>query len=370
MAKASPKKFNNPVVAGTLPPVIIIAGEETFLREQFLAEIRTAVFGDEDPGMGYVRLDGAALMSGDGGGVAAILDEVRTASMFAPKKLVVVDPADPLFKKRGGGGGAGEDTDDDSDASIPGTADNREILERFVAETATGGGGAEATLVLVATSWLKTTRLHKAIEKAGGFRLAEAIKPHLASNWVTRRSAEAHGKQIEPAATARLVELVGPELQRLDNELAKLALYETGDTITLAAVNTLVGFQHEHEIWEMINALAGRDASTALKKIDEIWAIDSKIGYTAAGAVYFWLGQVIKARELVDRRLPDAVIGQKLKLWPPDRAQKVLALARTWGLHGAARWSRAILDMDLANKSSLGEPRRNLEKFVVELTLG
>jgi len=367
MAKASPKKTEKSP-AGTLPAVIVVAGEETFLREQFLAEIRATVFGDQDPGMGYIRLDGAALMSGDGGGVATILDEVRTASMFAPKKLVVVDPADPLFKKRAAGGG--EDEDAESEAATPGTADNREILERFVAETTAGGGGVEATLVLVATSWLKTTRLHKAIEKAGGFRLAEAIKPHLAPNWVARRAPEAHEKQIEPAAASRLVELVGPELQRLDNELAKLALFETGDTITLAAVNTLVGFQHEQQIWEMINALAGRDAATALKKIDEIWAIDSKIGYTAAGAVYFWLGQVLKARELADSRLPDAVIGQKLKLWPPDRAQKVLALARTWGLHGAARWSRAILEMDLANKSSLGEPRRNLEKFVVELSLG
>src|SRR5262249_13094412 len=98
-----------------------------------------------------------------------------------------------------------------------------------------------------------------------------------------------------------------------------------------------------------------------------IWALDPKIEYTATGAVFSWLHQVLKARELVDRRLPDAVIGKELRLWPPDRAQKVLALARAWGLQGAARWSQAILQMDLANKSSLGEPRLNLEKFVVRL---
>jgi hypothetical protein len=65
--------------------------------------------------------------------------------------------------------------------------------------------------------------------------------------------------------------------------------------------------------------------------------------------------------------LPDAVIGRELRLWPPERAQKVLGLARAWGLAGAARWSAAMLHMDVANKSSLGEPRRNLEKFVVQL---
>ncbi len=31
--------------------------------------------------------------------MASILDEVRTASMFAPQKLVIVDRADVLFKK-------------------------------------------------------------------------------------------------------------------------------------------------------------------------------------------------------------------------------------------------------------------------------
>ena len=117
----------------------------------------------------------------------------------------------------------------------------------------------------------------------------------------------------------------------------------------------------------MINALASRDAPAALKKIDELWSLDPKIEYSATGAIFVWLNQVLKARELADRRMADAAIGKELKLWPPERAQKVLTLARTWGLDGAARWSEAILKMDLANKSSLGEPRRNLEKFVVEL---
>jgi len=69
----------------------------------------------------------------------------------------------------------------------------------------------------------------------------------------------------------------------------------------------------------------------------------------------------------VDRRLPDAVVIKELKLWPPERAQKVLTMARSWGVRGAARWSETMLRMDLANKSSLGNPRSNLERFVVHL---
>ena len=83
--------------------------------------------------------------------------------------------------------------------------------------------------------------------------------------------------------------------------------------------------------------------------------------------MFVWLNQVLRRRELVDRRMPDGAISDELKLWPPDRADKVLSLARHWGLAGAARWSRALLEVDLANKTSLGEPRRNLEKFIVQL---
>ena len=199
-------------------------------------------------------------------------------------------------------------------------------------------------------------------------RSCEPIKAPYVPAWVDRRAKEAYGKTMEPAAVARLAELIGPDLQRLDNELAKLSLYEPdAPAIGVRAVNALVGFQHEQKIWEMIDALAERDAPTALRKIEEIWSLDSKIEYTATGAVFSWLNQVIKARELIERRLPDAAIGRELKIWQPERAQKVVALARTWGLAGAARWSAAMLQMDVANKSSLGEPRRNLEKFVVQL---
>jgi DNA polymerase-3 subunit delta len=333
--------------------MVVVAGEELFLRNQVLGELREAVFGGEDPGMGWVRLDagpGGALGSG---AMAVILDEVRTPSMFAPKKVVVVDGADALFKK-----GEGEEDD--------GRMTPREMLEGYLESPVEG-----STLVLVVNSWLKTTRLHKALDKMGWVKWAEPIKEYQAAGWAVKRAKEAYGKGMEPRAAERLGELIGGDLQRLDNELAKLSLYEPeAGVIGVKAVEALVGFQHEQQIWDLVNALGARDAGGALKKIDELWSMDPKIEYTATGAVFSWVNQVLRARELVEKRLPDAVIGKELRLWPPERAQKVLSLAREWGLGGAARWSEAMLRMDLANKSSLGEPRRNLEKFVVELCAG
>jgi len=339
------KGESSPVVSA---PLVVVAGEELFLRTQHVAEIKRAVLGEGDPGMAMVRFDETA-------NIATVLDEARTPSMFAPKKLVIVDLADVLLK-----GGL------DEGPAVRGkrpALSNREMLENYLEGPPEG-----AVLVLVVESWLKTTRLHKALDKMGAVLWALPLKEYQVLPWMTRRAREAYGKGMDGAAAERLKDLIGPDLQRLDNELAKLALYAPENpAITLGAIDALVGFQHEQQIWDMINALAERNAAIALRKIDELWQLDPKIDYTAIGAITSWLNQVLKARELIEARQPDGMIIRDLKLWPEDRARKVLALARTWGLAGAAQWSRELLAVDLANKTSLGEPRRNLEKFIVQL---
>jgi DNA polymerase III delta subunit len=286
--------------------------------------------------------------------MATVLDEIRTPSMFCPKKLVIVDPADNLLKTP---------DDDDAPKGKRPVLSNRELLENYLESPADSG-----VLVLVCEKWLKTTRLHKQLDKRSGVRWAESIKPYQATAWISKRSRDAYNKAIDPAAAARLADLIGPDLQRLDNELAKLSLYKPQDpAITADTVDALVGFQHEQQIWDLISALAAKDAPSALKKIDELWQMDPNLEYSAVGAVASWLTTVLKAREMIDKRMPDGVIMRDLKLWPEDRARKVLSLARGWGLAGSARWSETLLRMDVANKSGLGEPRRNLERFIVAL---
>lgn len=330
---------------------MVIAGEELFLRQQHLTRIRAEVLGDEDPGMAQVRFDDTAEM-------ATVLDEIRTPSMFASRKLVIVDPADKLLK---GGGG------DDAAPKGKGTLTNREMLENYLESPSDF-----ATLVLVCESWLKTTRIHKQLDKLGAVLWCESIRDYQVPQWLARRAREGYNKSIDPQAAQRLADLIGPDLQRLDNELAKLDLYQPqAPSITIAAVDALVGFQHEQQIWDLINALATRDANTALRKVEELWSLDPKIEFTATGAIFSWLNSVMKAREMMDRRIPDGQISRDLKLWPQDRAEKVLSLARSWSSgSGAAYWSRQLLDVDIANKSGLGEPRSNIEKFIVKICKG
>ncbi len=343
-----------------LCPVMVITGEEHFLRRQELEQIRAAVFGRETSGMGLVSLDNTA-------SITTVLDECRTAGMFAQKKMVVVSPADGLFRAGASRDSDGydetpdDDTADTQDATSSSSGTARELLLRYAQAPS-----ENSTLVLVCNKWLATTRLHKCLQPQGAIRWCEPPDPADVTGWLTRRGKSAYEKAITPPAAALLLELVGPDLSRLDGELAKLSLYAlNAPAITPEMVDLLVGFQHEQQVWALIDALSAGNAAAALATHDELWQMDSKIGYSLVGAIFYWLGQVLRSREMLDRRISEQQISSDLRLWP--RATATIALAKRWGISGSKRVSAALLAADMGAKTSLGDQKRNMEVFIVQL---
>ena len=116
-------------VADDVPPVVVLAGEETFLAEEAIAAIAKALFPAGDPGGAIVALDAAS--TADAERLPAVLEELATASLFGDGKLVIVRRAEAL-----GGKGGGDDEDDDPDADddgdvpAPRTAAPRADVER------------------------------------------------------------------------------------------------------------------------------------------------------------------------------------------------------------------------------------------------
>jgi DNA polymerase III delta subunit len=361
-----------------LHPLMILAGSEIFLRRQWLVRIREALFAKENPDLGQVRMDAAL-------GVGAILNECRLAGMFASRKLVVVDPADAIFKspiipnvsEQVGTGAPGEE----QAGSAGGDESQPQWNEVSLANTTGTGTSARdlilryaespcetSVLVLACQTWLKTTRLHKFLEKQGAILWCLPPREEDLPHWLATRCQNAYGKKLAPAAATCMVDLVGPDLARLDSELDKLALYARNmPAITPPMVEELVGFQHERQVWGLIDALAADDVPRALARHEELWRMDANIRFTLVGAIFYWLGQVLRARELLDRRLSDALIIRELHLWPAARATRTLTLARRWGLAGCRRVSGALLAVDLAAKTSVGDSKRNMERFIVEL---
>ena len=336
-------------------PVYVLVGEDLILRREKLAKLRADFLGDNQDSIGFVSL-GANVAMRD------ILDECRTIGMFSPRKLVLVDPADALFATRSGDP---EDKDEQDEASeeAGGAGLNRNLLERYLDAPC-----ATALLVLTCQTWNKSTRLHKRLAAGKCIEFLEALTPASAGAWLVRRAKAEYSKEMPLQVANRLVELVGPDRSRLDSELAKLALYCLNEpAISAAAVETLTGFSHEQQIWDMIAALGVGDAKSALQLHEALWQADKKIGFTIIGAVFYWLNQVMRAVELLEKRMSDAEITSELKLWPQPRAANVLHLARRWGFSGARRASQLLLQADLAPKTGLGEMQPCMERFIIQV---
>ena len=137
--------------------------------------------------------------------------------------------------------------------------------------------------------------------------------------------------RIEPAAMRALVDAVGLDLGRIRGEIDKLVLYAAGEsTITAAHVRDVVTTADESSgVFALIDFVSAGQAAAALREVEAL--------LEAGSAPPMILGLVRTAAG---------------KLRPDARARRAIA---------------AVLDTDLAIKSSRGEPRYVLERLVVEL---
>src|SRR5262245_37546753 len=123
--------LKNPTGAG-VRPIYALYGEDAFLRREALAAIVHSALGGETDDLAVTRFPGESATLAD------VLDEVRTLPFFAPKRVVVVEGADPFV-----------------------TAHRRE-LEAYAEWPSPSG-----CLVLAVKTWAGTTRLAKLVERVG-----------------------------------------------------------------------------------------------------------------------------------------------------------------------------------------------------------
>ena len=104
----------------------------------------------------------------------------------------------------------------------------------------------------------------------------------------------AHGIDVDPDAAGLLAELIGDDLGRLDNELAKLAhrSRRRGEGRRRRRSPTRVAFQREQEMWDMTNELAAGNAAEALRRWRQLVQLDPSAEFRAVTWLGMWLEDV------------------------------------------------------------------------------
>jgi DNA polymerase-3 subunit delta len=322
--------------------VVVAFGDEPFLKRLVLRELRRAVLGADDGDFSLTVLSGAVAQWRD------VVDELATVALFGGgHRLVVLQEADEFVSR------------------------HRPQLEDYVARPKSGG-----VLVLEVQTWPSNTRLYKAVDASGLQLECQAPPEARLLKWLAGWARQQYEVKLDRPAAEDLLEIIGPELGLLDQELAKLASSAgPGGDITPELVQELVHGGRTKTTWEMLDAAVAGKAREALDQLDRLLTSgENAIGLLAQ------IGSTLRRFAAATRLIEQAEAeGRRAALWPaleaagfkPFVLNKAESQLKQLGRARASSLYHWLLDADLALKgtsSSAARSRIVLEQLIARLS--
>jgi DNA polymerase III delta subunit len=151
-----------------------------------------------------------------------------------------------------------------------------------------GSFPSESALVLVSVEALRAGRgrargraktsaptelsLPDAVQEIGGrVQRIERLTPFEVKGWIGAR-ARLHNVTLQPDATDALAYALGPDTERIENEVRKLGAYANGAPVTAADVRALVSGAIESDIFELTKAVVRRSHRDAVPLLERLLA--------------------------------------------------------------------------------------------------
>jgi len=321
-------------MAGKEPLVYVIAGNEDSLLNIECDKLTGRLV---DPGQ---RATSLLTVHGKELDVSEVLDELRTASLFAARKVVVVKGADDFVSK------------------------NRSVLERYF-DNPSGTG----VLILTVRSWPANTRLAKKLTRVGKLITASAPKGWQLPRRLIEYAKEAHAKKLEPAAAELVVELAGDELGRLYGEIDKLAVFaHSQKTITAGHVESLIGHNRLYNTFSVIDACLNGQTAKAIERLREMFAKDRSAEYMVVGAFGYQFRRMFNAKRLLAQGLGPSQVAKQLRIW--GGADRLFAQLRKLSLADIGQNLKQLAETDYAIKTGRIKPQVAAEQIVLKLAAG
>jgi DNA polymerase-3 subunit delta len=229
--------FLSSLAKWTPVPVVVLHGGEAQLKADVVRVIcRETLGGDEDAGLGLSRHEGRDA------DLKTVRDELLTVSMFAPRRVVIIDDADDFVSRHRAG------------------------LEDYVEAPA-----KQSVLILDVKFWPKNTRLAKRLPDRGvDFDCSELAGAKL-NEWLIGQMQARFGKQLSRDAAVLMAELAGTGLSLLAQEVEKVAAY-AGDRPKAGVedVRAVVGGWRAETTWAMIDSIRDGRPAEALAALDRL----------------------------------------------------------------------------------------------------
>lgn len=319
-------KIVNDIKSGNIKPIYFLMGEEPYYIDKLSDYIEQNILSEEEKGFNQTVLYGRDVTVED------IISAAKRYPMIAERQVIIVKEAQDLIR----------------------------TIDKFESYAE----NPMATTVLVVCYKYKTLdkrkKVTKLLAKSGVVFESKKLYENQVGEWIKRVLS---GKKyaIEPKASAMLVEFLGTDLSKINNELEKLQIIlPKGTTITAKDIEENIGFSKDFNIFELRKAIGDRNQLKAYT-IAENFANNPKDNpmVVTTSLVFGFFVQLLKYHGLKDKNPKNvaAVIGVNpyflkdydlaLKNYPMRKVSQVVAALRQIDIKSKGVGANTISNGDL-----------------------
>lgn len=333
------KKFNYSKEVASLKEngpqrLYLLWGEEDYLREQYLEELKKVCIPEGEDSFSYKKIDGAELDPD------TLRQAVDSVPFLTERSLVEI-----------------------RDANLNKLEEPEKYLEilRDIPEY--------CTVALVQGSAfepdgrLKFTKGIRDI--ASEIRFTEQTSGMLIS-WISKRFAAA-GKTIDLEAAQRLLFVSGDLMSRLIPEIEKVAAYARGDRVTVSDVDAVAHHIPEAVIFEMTDLIAQRKYNAALSVLSELLADKNNEPIPMLAMLGMQMRKLYAARLALEKGLGTQYVMDVCGMKYEDYARKLINSARGFSLRQLQNSIRMCTEADYKIKSSSVNDAELLKEVVLRI---
>lgn len=272
-------KITKDIKAGILAPVYFFMGEEPYYIDKLSDFIDQNVLTEDEKSFNQMVLYGRDVT------MQEVISNAKRFPLMADKQVIIVKEAQDLVK----------------------TIDQ---LESYLEQP-------QPSTVLVFCYKYKTLdkrkKVYKLLQKNGVLFDSKKLREYQIEAWL-KRIVSGKGYQIEPKASAMLVEFLGTDLAKIANELDKLTIViPKQSTITADIVEKNIGISKDFNNFELIKAIVDRNQLNAYKIVN-YFSQNPKNNplVLTLGLVYSYFSKLLLYHGLKDKSPANAVKNLKI----------------------------------------------------------
>lgn len=309
------KQIVGDIRKGVIRPIYFLCGEEPYFIDNVAQFIADNVLTEEEKGFNQTVLYGKDT------GIEDIVSQAKRYPMMADRQVVIVREA--------------------------------QHLSRTIEQLAHYASQPQPTTVLVLCYKYKTIdkrkRLYKELLKGEAVVLiTKKLYENQVADWV-RRLAKNKGMAISHKAAGLLVEFLGTDLSKINNELEKLALVLTdGSEITPESIEKHIGISKDFNNFELKKAIGEKNMAKATQIIQHFAQNPKDNPFVVTiSLLYNFFSQLLQYHGLEDRSPKGVASALRIN---PYFVKEIQDAAKHYSMRKSSEIVASLRELDLKGK--------------------